>query len=167
MFVGAFTKNDQLTASPFADAFLYVPSVRAGTAKAVLETLNDDGADERKRELAHGERGGEMYGRGYVEHVYREWLEGMDRRFGGGEVRRGMGNTTIGYVTSDVSLSFSLFIIIILFIDLPDFFFYCKVLPGRRRRHPPLPTAVLQLPRLYRLEPARRGRRRTDRPRFC
>ena len=98
IFAGAFTKNDQLTASPFDDSFLYIPAVPAGVVNTVFATLNNDGANERKRGVARRE--GPMYGRGHVEHIYREWLEEMDAR--SGVERRAMQNATIGYVTSDV-----------------------------------------------------------------
>ena len=98
VYAGSFTKNDQLTASPFADSFLFIPNIPAGTAKKVLPALNGAGADEKRRAWE------EMYGRGHVDMVYREWLEEMDRREGALE-RRAAGNLTLGYVTKDVSWS--------------------------------------------------------------
>lgn len=97
IFAGAFTKNDQLTTSPFADSFLYIPDVPAGVVNTVFSALNNNGANERRRSVA--QREGPMYGRGHVEHIYREWLEEMDKR--SGAERRAMQNATIGYVTSD------------------------------------------------------------------
>lgn len=97
MYAGAFTKNDQLTASPFDDAFLFIPGVPAGVASTVLATLNKNGADERKRALAP--RRDALWGRGHVEHVYRAWLAEMDAR--DGLARRAMANATLGYVTAD------------------------------------------------------------------
>lgn len=102
IFAGAFTKNDQLTASPFADAFLYIANVTAGVANKVLPSLNHAGANER-REL---ERRSEMYARGEVEHVYREWIRDMASERYAVE-RRAAGNATLGYVTTDVSIWFS------------------------------------------------------------
>lgn len=107
ILAGSFTKNDQLTASPFADAFLYIPEVPAGVANKVFSTLNNDGANER-RSVQGAKRSGEMYGRGHVEHVYREWLAEMDRR--DGVERRAMQNATLGYVTSDVSAKSEIYI---------------------------------------------------------
>ena len=99
VYSGPFTKNDQLTASPFKDPFLYIPDVPLSVAKQVLPTLNQDGANNR-RELI--ERGfDEAYARGEVDMVYRAWLEDMDRK-SNGPARRAMQNSTLGYVTHDV-----------------------------------------------------------------
>ncbi|CAL1711447.1 unnamed protein product [Somion occarium] len=95
---GPFTKNDQLTASPFADAFLFIPNITAGVANKVLPTLNNAGSENRKREAREAwER--ELYARGEVEMIYRRWLEEMDKR--NGIERRAAGNATLGYVTHD------------------------------------------------------------------
>lgn len=104
VYAGPFNKNDQLTASPFADAFLFIPNVTAGVAKQVLPALNNAGAENRKRsglEERLEEREREAYRRGYVDMVYRRWLEEMDRR--DGLERRAGQNLTLGYVTKDVS----------------------------------------------------------------
>ena len=100
VFSGTFTKNDQLTASPFADTFLFIPNVTFATASKVLPALNNAGADERRRSFLE-DREQELYGRGYVETVYRRWLEEQDRR--DGLERRAAQNLTLGYVTQDVS----------------------------------------------------------------
>jgi len=97
VFAGTFTKNDQLTASPFADSFLFIPNVTFATASKVLPALNNAGADERRSLLEDREL--EMYGRGYVETIYRKWLEEQDRR--DGLERRAAQNLTLGYVTKD------------------------------------------------------------------
>ncbi|KAF7295363.1 Metallophos domain-containing protein [Mycena indigotica] len=96
LYAGPFTKNDQLTVSPFADSFLYL-TVPFGAAKKVLPTLNHAGADER-RSLET-----ELWARGYVETRYREWIEEMYRRdiAQNGAGLRAAGNLTVGYVTSD------------------------------------------------------------------
>ncbi|PSS37383.1 hypothetical protein PHLCEN_2v773 [Hermanssonia centrifuga] len=94
VYAGPFTKNDQLTASPFTDSFLFIPNITAEIANKVLPALNNAGADERRRSFFR-----EMYGRGHVEHLYRAWLEDMDRR--SGVDRRAANNLTLGYVTSD------------------------------------------------------------------
>ncbi|KAH8096802.1 Metallo-dependent phosphatase-like protein [Cristinia sonorae] len=101
VYSGPFTKNDQLTASPFADAFLYIPNIPAKTAKQVLPALNNAGAENRKRsvEEALKKREREAYELGYVDMVYRKWLEEMDRR--DGVERRAARNLTLGYVTKD------------------------------------------------------------------
>jgi len=103
IYAGTFTKNDQLTASPFADSFLYIPEVPLSVAIQVLPALNDAGADERRRDLLHSEldeREMEYYARGYVDKRYREWLADMHKRHGGAE-RRAATNLTLGYVTTD------------------------------------------------------------------
>lgn len=95
---GPFTKNDQLTASPFTDLFLYIPNVTFSTANQVLPALNGAGAAERKK---RAEMEMEWWGRGYVEGRYQAWLQEMERRarLGG----RKENDLTLGYVTSDVS----------------------------------------------------------------
>lgn len=98
VYSGPFTKNDQLTASPFADSFQYIPNVPFSAANQVLPALNNAGANER-RSLDE-----ELYGRGHVEQIYRKWLEEMDARNDGLE-RRAAQNLTLGYVTQDVSVS--------------------------------------------------------------
>ncbi|KAF9486069.1 hypothetical protein BDN70DRAFT_870580 [Pholiota conissans] len=98
IYAGAFTKNDQLTASPFADSFLFIPGVPFNVANQVLPALNNAGANERRAMLEEREQ--HNYGRGYVETEYRRWLEEMDRR-NDGVARRAAANLTLGYVTND------------------------------------------------------------------
>ncbi|KAM5534183.1 hypothetical protein V8D89_008982 [Ganoderma adspersum] len=99
VYSGPFTKNDQITASPYANPFLYIPNVTLSVAKQVLPTLNQAGANER-RELTGGGFDAEAYARGEVDMVFRAWLEDMDKR-GNGPARRAMQNSTLGYVTHD------------------------------------------------------------------
>ena len=101
LYAGPFTKNDQLTSSPFADTFLYIPAVPLGVARQVLPTLNHAGANERRALVEERER--ERYARGDVDMRYLVWLEEMDRRSNGPE-RRAARNATLGYVTHDVSI---------------------------------------------------------------
>lgn len=101
LYAGPFTKNDQLTASPFADAFLYIPDVPLSVANKVLPALNNAGANERRELIEERER--ERYARGDVDMRYMAWLEEMDRTSHGAE-RRAANNATLGYVTHDVSL---------------------------------------------------------------
>ncbi|KAJ6525668.1 Metallo-dependent phosphatase-like protein [Mycena capillaripes] len=100
IYAGTFTKNDQLTASPFADSFLYIPGVPFAVADGVLPALNGAGADNRRRDEAVET---ELWARGYVGTRYREWMEAMARRDEelGGEARRAAGSLTLGYVTTD------------------------------------------------------------------
>ncbi|KAK7020432.1 Metallophos domain-containing protein [Favolaschia claudopus] len=95
IYAGPFTKNDQLTASPFADSFLYIPNLPFSVANAVLPALNGAGADNRKRDAAVE---AELWARGYVGTRYREWMEDMARR---NAEKRPTANLTLGYVTSD------------------------------------------------------------------
>ncbi|KAH9959081.1 Metallo-dependent phosphatase-like protein [Russula dissimulans] len=83
IYAGLFTKNDQLTASPFDDAFLYIPGVPLGVA----HTEHARAADL------------ERYGRGEVEVLYGRWLAEMHSR--AGPERRATKNLTLGYVTHD------------------------------------------------------------------
>ncbi|KAH9042283.1 5'-nucleotidase, partial [Lactarius hengduanensis] len=95
IYAGPFTKNDQLTASPFTNAFVFIAGVPLGVARAVLPALNGEGANGR-RELAEA---AERYARGDVETRYRLWLEDMHAR--AEPERRAAQNLTLGYVTKD------------------------------------------------------------------
>ncbi|KAH7872015.1 Metallo-dependent phosphatase-like protein [Lentinula edodes] len=103
IYSGTFDKNDQISASPFTDAFMFIKDLPLGVAQEVLPALNAAGADERrKRDLGSvlQERESEMWKRGYVNMRYMEWLDEMDRRHNGA-VKRASQNLTLGYVTSD------------------------------------------------------------------
>ncbi|EIW54383.1 uncharacterized protein TRAVEDRAFT_173577 [Trametes versicolor FP-101664 SS1] len=101
VYAGPFSKNDQLTASPFADSFLYIADVPFSVASQVLPALNHAGANERRTlEERALEQEREMYARGEVDMRYLRWLEDMDRRSNGPE-RRAARNATLGYVTHD------------------------------------------------------------------
>ncbi|KAJ4496699.1 Metallo-dependent phosphatase-like protein [Lentinula lateritia] len=103
IYSGTFDKNDQISASPFTDAFMFIKDLPLGVAQDVLPALNAAGADERrKRDLGSvlQERESEMWKRGYVNMRYMEWLDEMDRRHDGA-VKRASQNLTLGYVTSD------------------------------------------------------------------
>jgi hypothetical protein len=94
LYSGNFTKNDQLTSSPFANVFVFIANVTAGVANMVLPALNNHGGDEyTKRET-------ELYRRGSVDIRYRAWLEDMAARMSEVE-RRAAANLTPGYVTKD------------------------------------------------------------------
>ncbi|KAJ3797600.1 Metallo-dependent phosphatase-like protein [Lentinula aff. detonsa] len=103
IYSGTFDKNDQISASPFTDAFMFIKDLPFGVAQEVLPALNTAGADERRRRdlseiLQVRER--EMEKRGYIDRRYMEWLDEMDRRHDGA-VKRASQNSTLGYVTSD------------------------------------------------------------------
>ncbi|KAE9403326.1 hypothetical protein BT96DRAFT_964523 [Gymnopus androsaceus JB14] len=103
IYAGTFDKNDQISASPFLNAFVFIADVPFGVAQQVLPALNGAGADERKRRDLSDvleERESEMWKRGYVDRRYMEWLDEMDRRHDGA-VKRAAQNLTLGYVTSD------------------------------------------------------------------
>ncbi|KAF8885968.1 Metallo-dependent phosphatase-like protein [Infundibulicybe gibba] len=77
IYAGPFTKNDQLTASPFTNAFLYIPELPLSIASLILPALNNAGAENRR---SLDEHEAELWGRGVVDHRYRRWMEEMDRR---------------------------------------------------------------------------------------
>lgn len=106
IYAGSFTRNDQLTVSPFDDAFQYIPAVPLGIAKAVLPKLNGEGANSKRDVFARADAA-ERYGRGDVEEVYGRWVAEMHSRTG--PERRGEAtNLTLGYVTHDVRRRFLL-----------------------------------------------------------
>ncbi|KAH9485625.1 hypothetical protein JR316_0002535 [Psilocybe cubensis] len=97
IYSGPFTRNDQLTASPFVNTFLFIPNVPFSVASKVLQGLNDAGENQSRGLLKSRER--ELYGSGYVDMIYNRWLAEQDRR--GGLERRAAQNLTLGYVTTD------------------------------------------------------------------
>ena len=101
VYAGPFTKNDLLTATPFTDSFKFIPNVAFSVANQVLSSLNNAGANERRAfQGVLQEREKELYARGYVDNVYRRWLEEMDER---SQIELGAAtNLTSGYVTTDV-----------------------------------------------------------------
>ncbi|KAI6029162.1 Metallo-dependent phosphatase-like protein [Pisolithus microcarpus] len=94
---GEFTKNDQLTALPFTDSFLYIPNITLSIATQVLPALNGAGTSNKKKRAAL-ER--EMWRRGYVDGRYNTWLAEMARRAGPGSTAEMAGSLTLGYVTT-------------------------------------------------------------------
>ncbi|KAJ7810224.1 5'-nucleotidase [Mycena olivaceomarginata] len=100
IYAGPFTKNDQLTVSPFVDSFLHISNVPFSVANAVLPAHNGAGADNKKRdEVVEAE----LWARGYVGTRYRKWMENMARLDAelGGEACRAAANLTLGYVTTN------------------------------------------------------------------
>ena len=94
VFQGPFTKNDQLTAAPYTDSFLYIPDVLASIANQVLPALN--GGSSSKRSEVHDV----LWARGHVETRFRAWLEEMDKQQA--VYTTNTTNLTLGYVTTDV-----------------------------------------------------------------
>jgi len=114
LYAGPFTKNDQLTVSPFMDSFRFLSNVPFSIAEATVNTLNKAGANERRTStsisgLSHYESI-KRYAKGDVESIYKAWMMGMTDRSTGMERRATTSaNLTFGYVTKDVStLSFLL-----------------------------------------------------------
>ena len=102
VFSGSFDRNDQFTASPFTDTFLFIPNVTSGVANKVLPALNNQGAEEKRAILDGRER--ELWRKGFVDARYKEWLRGM-AELEGAKMKRQAENLTLGYVTSDVRLN--------------------------------------------------------------
>ncbi|KAJ7773552.1 5'-nucleotidase [Mycena olivaceomarginata] len=97
IYARPFTKNDQLTVSPFVDSFLHISNVPFSVANAVLPAHNGAGAANKKRdEVVEAE----LWARGY-------WMENMARLDAelGGEACRAAANLTLGYVTTDACRS--------------------------------------------------------------
>lgn len=101
LYAGTFTKNDQLTVSPFTDAFLYIPAVPLGVAQDVLPKLNSVGANS-KRDLFAGADNVRRRGRGEVEERYSRWVAEMYSHAGSQWHVGNNINLTLGYVTHDV-----------------------------------------------------------------
>jgi hypothetical protein len=97
VLAGPFTRNDQLTASPFSDTFRYIAGVPLGIASAVLPELNR--VDSQRRFVVQ-RRSAERFAHGGVEERYRDWLAEMYAR--AGPELRVAENLTLGYVTQDV-----------------------------------------------------------------
>jgi hypothetical protein len=105
LYAGPFTKNDQLTSSPFANAFLYIPNVTYSVASQVAPLMNNKDSNNR-RDLSVEEREEELYRKGYVGKRFRRWLEDMDKR-AQEETQEKPPASTLGYVTTDVRLTLS------------------------------------------------------------
>ncbi|KAG9221328.1 hypothetical protein CCMSSC00406_0009439 [Pleurotus cornucopiae] len=99
IYAGPFTKDDQFTASPFADRFLFVPGIPASAVSKILPVMNGEGDLRRRSAEELDRREKELYASGNIDARFKRWLEAMDQR--SGEERRAHGNLTLGYVTSD------------------------------------------------------------------
>ncbi|KAI6029161.1 5'-nucleotidase, partial [Pisolithus microcarpus] len=89
IFKGPFTKNDQLTAVPYSDQFLYIPGVTFQVANQVLPALNKPSSTSLKQERAELE--GKLWELGYLGE--------MEKHFG--HKSPGKGELTFGYATVD------------------------------------------------------------------
>ncbi|KAF9529762.1 Metallo-dependent phosphatase-like protein [Crepidotus variabilis] len=100
IYAGPFTKDDQISASPFVDRFLHVPNVKLGIAKQVIRALNGAGENTKKlyrpQVLLEMER--TTNARGEVNAAYRRWLKEMASR---DQVEANARDLTLGYVTKD------------------------------------------------------------------
>ncbi|KAJ7055073.1 Metallo-dependent phosphatase-like protein [Mycena amicta] len=106
IYKGPFTRNDQLTASPFVNRYIFIPDVPFEAATKVLPTLNADGPErvwgggegemsaEEARQLRIWKQERE------IEEVYRDWLEDMHRRHAV-STSATQSELTLGYVTTD------------------------------------------------------------------
>ncbi|KAK0457767.1 Metallo-dependent phosphatase-like protein [Desarmillaria tabescens] len=96
IYAGPFTKNDQLHRqlhTPIRSST--VPEVPLSVALDTLQTMAENGEQDRKRSLKQ-----EMYSRGDVRARYLDWLSEMNQRYVELE-RRDTDNLTLGYVTTD------------------------------------------------------------------
>ena len=81
IYPGPFTKYDQLTTSPFTNAFVHIPAVIANQAFIALSK-----AGERKRSMGELEEGDqEAYARGYIDIHFNQPPENLDRKNSGSE----------------------------------------------------------------------------------
>ncbi|KAJ7181640.1 Metallo-dependent phosphatase-like protein [Mycena crocata] len=109
IYKGPFTKNDQLTASPFVNNYIFIPDVSFAAAVKVLPALNRAGAERLWSDEEEGE--GKCESRQMsiwrheraVERSYTNWLEEMNRQYHARPAAaRAVGDDlTLGYVTTD------------------------------------------------------------------
>ncbi|KAF8589377.1 hypothetical protein K439DRAFT_1628820 [Ramaria rubella] len=96
LYAGTFTKNDQITVSPFTDSFQFLANVSFSVASRVLDELNGSGSSSKKRSEQAMEN---LYKRGDVSMRFRQWLQDQWER--STLERRAIENLTLGYVTHD------------------------------------------------------------------
>lgn len=151
LFAGTFTPDDQLKVSPFADAFLYLPSLKLSVVTATVQALNAAGSNQRRSDLGSSEEryyeAVDGYQKGAVDEIYNSWLKKMDTVTG--IEKRAMKNLTLGYVTQDVRLFPPVFISLapVMLILFP--FIYKIGLPRYRRRCCSCTDSVLRHPRFH------------------
>lgn len=97
---GPFTKNDQFTALPFADSFLFIPDIPLSIAAQVTPALNGVGASDKRAIME--DREADLYARGHIDKRYMDWLKAMAER-DTEIIKRAAANISVGYVTKDVS----------------------------------------------------------------
>ncbi|KAI0264233.1 Metallo-dependent phosphatase-like protein [Gloeopeniophorella convolvens] len=97
IFKGPFNRNDQFTASSYADAFWYIPDIKLGDARKVADIINGKpGAQVRSLEGPRDSRRDDIE---EVHEIRRRWLLEMSER--AGLETRQIENLTLGYVTDD------------------------------------------------------------------
>jgi len=96
LYAGTFTKNDQITVSPFTDAFQFLGNVSFAVASRVLDELNGSGLPSRKRSELAMEK---LYRKGDVSVRFQRWLQEQWER--SVIEKRAAANLTLGYVTHD------------------------------------------------------------------
>lgn len=102
VFQGAFNRNDQLTAIPYTDKFLYIANVTFSVANQVLATLNNHTKAQRR------DVGVDHPRHGFPGSRFQASLEEMDNPAVFARQDSTEGVLTLGYVTSDVSDYFCL-----------------------------------------------------------
>ncbi|KAJ6515268.1 Metallo-dependent phosphatase-like protein [Mycena sanguinolenta] len=106
IFKGPFTKNDQLTVSPFVNQYLYIPDVPFAAAMKVLPELNRAGAERLWLGEADSEEEESRQMRVWrqereVQDGYVRWVEDMHRLYHERSIAVGAEDLTLGYVTAD------------------------------------------------------------------
>lgn len=77
IFKGPFTKNDQLTASPYPDQFLYISGVTLRVANQVLPAFNKSSTTSLKQKRT--EMDAKSWELGYVDNRFQTWLGETER----------------------------------------------------------------------------------------
>ncbi|KAJ7094369.1 Metallo-dependent phosphatase-like protein [Mycena epipterygia] len=103
IYKGPFTKNDQFTASPFINQYIFIPDVPFSVVTKVLPALNRAGGERLWTEEKEGEsRRMRMWRQEQeVEQGYMDWLEVMHRQYYARPTVAAQDKLTLGYVTTD------------------------------------------------------------------
>ncbi|KAJ7755792.1 Metallo-dependent phosphatase-like protein [Mycena metata] len=105
IFKGPFTRNDELTVSPFVNQYIFFPDVPFEVAVKVLPALNGKGAERlwpSEREEGESREMRAWRVEREVEREYANWLEDMHRQYYDSERSATLqGELTLGYVTTD------------------------------------------------------------------
>ncbi|KAJ7167792.1 Metallo-dependent phosphatase-like protein [Mycena filopes] len=106
IFKGPFTRNDELTVSPFVNQYIFIPDVPFEVAVRVLPALNGKGAERLwpdEEEEGDGSRQMRVWREEReVEREYTDWVQDMHRLYHTSERSAvAQGELTLGYVTAD------------------------------------------------------------------